>query len=204
MTAAAAPGISRQVAEFETISRLIAALLNEGYVNAKLTSGNPNGAFLHNAVPDNGTVGRVWIALLSANTACFKDDHTFHPADFQMPVLVYKHPDGPAEEASLETVVELLCTIAADEEAHRDQVLVELQNSAANQGTFFLRKPNIGLDRSANKSAAWFARSINATRPDLSSSALEWEQALVTGHPSHPVSFRLYSTVKGVELKLRT
>jgi hypothetical protein len=97
-----------------------------------------------------------------------------------------------------------LCTIAADEEAHRDQVLVELQNSAANQGTLFQRKSNIGLNRSANKSAAWFARSINATRPDLSSSALEWEQALVTGHPSHPVSFRLYSTVKGVELKLRT
>jgi hypothetical protein len=215
MTAAALPGVSRQAAEFETISRLIAALLNEGYVNAELIScptptGNPNGAFLHNAVPDNGTVGRVWIALLSANTACFKDNHTFHPADFQTPVLVYKrlgdarNPYGPAEEASLETVVELLCTAAADEKAYWGEVLVELQNSAANQGTLFLYKPNIGLDRSANKSAAWFAQSIDVTRPNLSSSALQWEQALVTGHPSHPVSFGLYSAVEGVELKLTT
>jgi hypothetical protein len=215
MTAAALPDVSRQAAEFETISRLIAALLNEAYVNATFTSCstptvNAHGAFLHNAVPDNGTVGQVWIALHSANTACSKDNHTFHPADFQMPVLVYNHlgnarnPSGLAEEASLETVVELLCTAAAGEKAHWGQVLVELQNSAANQGTLFLHTPNIGPDRSANKSAAWFAQSINVARPNISSSALQWEQALVTGHPSHPVSFGSHRAVEVVELKLRT
>jgi hypothetical protein len=73
MTVIAAPGISRQVAEFETISRLIAALLNEGYVKAKLTSqsthtGNANGALLHKAEPNNGTVDRILIALLAADT----------------------------------------------------------------------------------------------------------------------------------------
>jgi hypothetical protein len=145
MTVAAAPGISRQVAEFETVSRLIAALLNEGYVKAKLTSqstptGNANGALLHNAVPDNGTVDRVWIALLAADTVCLEDNHTFHPADFQMPVHVYRHLGragnayGPAEDASLETVVELLC---GGDKANWGQVLLELKNSAANQGTLF-------------------------------------------------------------------
>ena len=153
MTVTAAPGISRQVAEFETISRLIAALLNEGYVKAKLTSpstptGNANGALLQKAEPDNGTVDRIWIALLAADTACLEDNHTFHPADFQMPVHVYRHHGraedayGPAEDASLETVVELLC---GGDKAHWGQVLLELQNSAANQGTLFLSKKHASL-----------------------------------------------------------
>jgi hypothetical protein len=203
MTVIAAPGISRQVAEFETISRLIAALLNEGYVKAKLTSqstptGNANGALLHKAEPDNGTVDRIWIALLAADTACLEDNHTFHPADFQMPVHVYRHHGraedayGPVEDASLETVVELLC---GGDKAHWGQVLLELQNSAANQGTLFLSKKH--ASEANNKSAAWFAQSITVPRPDLSSSALQWEQALVTGHPSHPVSLRSHSTVDG-------
>jgi hypothetical protein len=203
MTTATPPGVSRQVAEFETISRLIAALLNEGYVEAKITSqstptGNTKGALLRNLAPDSSAVGGVWIALHSADayTSIEKGSHIFHPADFRMPVLRYsdlaqaEEADSLAEDASLETVVELLS--ADDREANWGQVLAELQNSAANQGTrttCIQTELLVWASSLASKSAAWFSQSVNQRRPDLSSSALQWEQALVTGHPSHPVSF---------------
>lgn len=189
-----------QVAEFETISRLIAALLNEGYVKAKPTVcstpiGIANGALLYNAGLDSGNVARIFIALSSADAGCFKDDHIFHPADFGMPVLVYGHVEqrnalqGSTEHASLGTIVELLCTASADDKAQWANVLIELQNSAANQGIFSYGSQQRRYEYT-NKSVAWFAQAIDIGRPNLSSSAIQWEQALVTGHPSHPVSTR--------------
>jgi hypothetical protein len=100
-------GNIQQLAEFETISRFVAALLNEGYVKATPTVcstsvGATDGVLLHDVLRNGRDSGRVWIALSPTNTRRSKDDHTFHPADFGMPV-----------------------------------VLFELQNSASNQGTSF-------------------------------------------------------------------
>ncbi|EME83988.1 uncharacterized protein MYCFIDRAFT_162844 [Pseudocercospora fijiensis CIRAD86] len=92
-----------------------------------------------------------------------------------MPVMV--RSGASASDFVKETEPATILTIARSlfdideklfDEDSWDQILSQVKNAAQNQ-------------------VAWFRWAMKQPRPQITSSALDWEQALVTGHPAHPM-----------------
>ncbi|KXT17062.1 hypothetical protein AC579_4327 [Pseudocercospora musae] len=167
-------------AQFETTSRVIAALLNERLVDAIdgecPISPSVNGIFLARKA-SQAPKQVIWIATAEqSHLAVTKGSNGFHPGDFKMPVLVRSGASSSSdfvketEPATILTAARSLFDVDEklfDEDAWK-QILSQVTNASQNQ-------------------VAWFRCAMKQPRPQITSSALDWEQALVTGHPAHPM-----------------
>ncbi|PIA89487.1 hypothetical protein CB0940_06892 [Cercospora beticola] len=162
-----------QLAEFETISRFVACLLNESLACATVAA-RPSidsgsiGVLIGSKKRNNTENPQIWIASASRELqALVEGKHLWHSADFRAPVL---RIDGIREDpASLDDVIEvLLVPLAGEWESGVKSTANQLRNAALNQ-------------------AVWFEFYARHDRPDLNSTSMQWEQSLITGHPSHPM-----------------
>ncbi|KAF7194679.1 NRPS-independent siderophore synthetase rfs [Pseudocercospora fuligena] len=167
-------------AQFETTSRIIAALLNERLIDAIdgkcPISPSANGIFLTRRA-SQAPKQVIWIATVEQSHAVVaRGTNVFHPADLRLPVLVRSEASASSEfvketePAAVLTAARCLFDIDEklfDEDSWK-QILGQVTNSSQNQ-------------------LAWFRWAMKQPRPQITSSALDWEQALVTGHPAHPM-----------------
>ncbi|KXT04176.1 hypothetical protein AC578_55 [Pseudocercospora eumusae] len=167
-------------AQFETTSRVISALLNERLVDSIdgecPISPSVKGIFLTRRA-SQAQRQVIWVATEGqSHAAVTKGTKGFHPADLRMPVLVRSSASASAdfvketEPATILTAARSLFDIDEklfDEDAWK-QILSQVTNASQNQ-------------------VAWFHWAMKQPRPQITSSALDWEQALVTGHPAHPM-----------------
>lgn len=171
---------SAELGQWNTTTRLLASLLNDHMILATPSQlhGGP-GLTLHGkqSEPDLESPA-IWIGLSDAGqlrlvTENIKDNAAVFPGDFAPPALITTL--GAPEKGSelnlhpAHLFNSLRPVLPPVDDARWDEVCRELTNSAEN-GRYW---------------SDWYS-----SRKPLSfkSTRLEWEQALYTGHPLHPVS----------------
>lgn len=173
---------SAELGQWNTTTRLLATLLNDHMILATPSSvrGTP-GLILHgvSAVSEPRSPA-VWIALSEAGQVRLvvhnpKNNTAVFPGDFSPPAVLttYGAPETGSElnlhPASLFNHLRAVLDAPPVDDARWDEICRELTNSAEN-GRYW---------------SEWYSQ-----RKPLAfeSTRLEWEQALYTGHPLHPVS----------------
>lgn len=128
-----------QLAEFETITRLLACLLNESLACATAAArpsidSSSTGVLIKSKKERHADRSQIWIASASQELlGLVEGKHLWHPADFRAPVL---RIDGTRDgSASLDDVIEVLLEALADEwESGVNSTAAQLRNAALNQG----------------------------------------------------------------------
>lgn len=196
-----------QAAEFETTSRLVACLVNEGLVNATVVDSTKSDITtwieLHDSKNTQAHAARLGIKVAASSHAKLagirKPPGLFlQPDDLIPPVIFEYRSDGSALGGSKELLTchpsELFDVIAnwfldqgLMESAVQKQITEELTNSAQNQGVPY---PSFSDDDPLNsiRLEEWLRVASEESAPELTDPSIKWERAIIRGHPTHPVS----------------
>ncbi|KAI2720719.1 hypothetical protein CBS147332_3959 [Penicillium roqueforti] len=156
---------------FETTKRVLAEIVNEGLVYAKLEStatGEPQILCLQSILnPQDGTL--VKVPIKAGAVIETKDDlvvSVVRPDSLQPPVIIADTRNGELDPG---TLFKFLSTSFSDVASERvvDEIVQELRNSAANQ-------------------EKWLEISESQPLLSLKDRSASWERTLIYGHPSHP------------------
>lgn len=173
---------STELGQWNTTTRLLATLLNDHMITATPRSVRDEpGLLLHGTRESSEPQSpAVWVALSEAGqlrliTHNSKNNAAVFPGDFAPPAVIttFGAPETGSDlnlhPASLFNHLRSVLSVPPVDDDRWDEICRELTNSAEN-GRYW---------------SDWYshrkALSFKSTR-------LEWEQALYTGHPLHPVS----------------
>jgi hypothetical protein len=158
---------------------------------------------------------RIWVALSSADIksaddlemkkdAVITSHGVLDPEDLVPPVIVEVDTSSPDStnrrrvELNPGVLFGLMYPWFGDDhepDGIRDQIIEELEDSAANQGLFttqhFIRLYMHILTKSVS-TERWFEAAQKTPPPELHSPSIKWEIAMIRGHPTHPVSSKNY------------
>ncbi|KAE8420766.1 ferric iron reductase FhuF-like transporter-domain-containing protein [Aspergillus pseudocaelatus] len=153
----------RVKAKAETTKRLLAQLVNEGLVNLTLCPGTKSPGGLEGQITPECDESRC-----IKTEVVQRQGSIWRPKDFKVPVtlcneVVETQEDNPG------TIFEFISIGFACNVETREAVARELRNSA-------------------DMLAKWMEIAAKKPLLDLNSSFIDWEQSLITGHPSHPAS----------------
>ncbi len=188
----------KEQAAFETTSRLLACLVNEGLVKAFTCS---NGTCLCLRNPQETGTGSDELIVSVGLSEVFAENATFkltksllHPEDLRLPVAI-RHATGDVQYKTTEpdpvALFDAIYPWLGGNEDARRQIVQELMSSAGNQGELrpaLIVRGRICTDRVI---AEWFQIAAHTTPPELGSPLIDWERAIIRGHPTHPVRFSL-------------
>lgn len=171
---------SAELGQWNTTTRLLASLLNDHMISATPSRVRDEpGLTLHGQRDESDPESpAIWIGLSDAGqvrlvTNNIKGNAAVFPGDFAPPALITTFgATGKGSDLNLHPahlLNHLRPILPPVDDARWDEVVRELTNSAEN-GRYW---------------SDWYS-----SRNPLSfkSTRLEWEQALYTGHPLHPVS----------------
>lgn len=133
-------------ARAETTKRLLAQVVNEGWVTLCLSSTTPQqkGIIYCNLVPNQDTNHATSRRISVTVNGVLKKQGLWRPNDFHVPVLLFASPndDSGIEEDDPGSIFEFLSPWFACEEGTKGGIAAELRNSAAMSGMScsFLRK----------------------------------------------------------------
>lgn len=178
-------------AQFETSKRLLTQLINEGLVKAsinihkqtlELSALSSNEA----SAPKMVTVGMNHFPARFTKTDVITS--IVRPEFMKSPILL---SNGQSEWIELEpgaifTFVSAWFPTEIDPAAV-DRVAQELQNSSLFQGKSDLSISSVSICLNCN-TEKWLEIAAHKLPPQLKSPLIEWEQSVIVGHPTHPVS----------------
>ncbi|KAE8164044.1 hypothetical protein BDV40DRAFT_311131 [Aspergillus tamarii] len=153
----------RVKAKAETAKRLIAQLVNEGLVNLTLYPGRRSPGELEGQItPECGESRCIKTDVVQGNGPIWR------PKNFKVPVTLCNE-GVETQEDNPGTIFEFISIGFACNMETREAIARELRNSA-------------------DMLAKWMEIAAKKPLLDLNCSFIDWEQSLITGHPSHPAS----------------
>ena len=187
----------RRLAQFETCRRLIACLVNEQLIAASVRLDDAR--FEHSRclrasarqVTENSPTECILVGL-NQDFTCDAgpiDARCLDASDLSLPILIIANGSrelGLKPGNLFETMSSWFPVDIAPEV--KSQIKQELTNSAENQGLYVTLNRNKIPTEAHCDLEAWFRLLANYV-PELTSSLIDWERAIVTGHPIHPVCF---------------
>ncbi|GKZ19150.1 siderophore [Aspergillus brasiliensis] len=169
---------NRRQALFETTKRVLASAINDGLASTTIETSHPSSLLLRLRSPDGALAGDekdTWIECgMRADAYVEKDGGRVlgfvRADDLLAPVLIQNSKGQVSEELDPGVICRIICRWRSrqDENDAVEMLVKEVQNSANNQ-------------------EKWLEMASTMPILDLKSSLCDWEQSLVTGHPTHPL-----------------
>ena len=203
----------RTIANFETTKRLLAALVNEQLVTATLLTNSTEQTQLQlqsnehrPKTPTHHALKDAVIVTISPQSKIYTGSKTtielIHPEDLTLPILLRRGSStgtGMQESAVADPGIifdfldpQLEGEKREDGEALRWRVREELRVSGARQGPCLLPwECRLGQLLTSSMIETWFRWAEKRAEVSLSSPMIDWEMAIIRGHPLHPVGCRL-------------
>ncbi|KAB8201772.1 IucC family-domain-containing protein [Aspergillus parasiticus] len=150
-------------AKAETTKRLIAQLVNEGLATPTLCPDTKSPGVTEGRITPECDESRCIKTEVAQGNGCI-----WRPKDFKVPVTICTE-GVEVEEDNPGKIFEFISINFACNVETREAIARELRNSA-------------------DMLAKWMEIAAEKPLLDLNSSFIDWEQALITGHPSHPAS----------------
>lgn len=188
---------NRRRALFETTKRVLASAINDGIACATLESCNSTSLLLCLRSPGGAIASDedAWIMCGMRADAYTETDGGrvlgFVRADDLLEPVLSRNLNGEvSEELDPGVICRVICRWRSrqDEEHAVETLVKEVRNSANNQGEpttmFNLNDSKIRTNAETEK---WLDMASTLPILHLKSSLCDWEQSVVSGHPTHPV-----------------
>lgn len=181
---------------WETSSRLLATLINEGLVQISVAYGSKEGDLGLRIAPRDEFVDQfsgsllVGLHMRTQNVErSIMSMLPISPDDLALP-LTWEPANASHQTQGVSTdpgtLFDLIFPWLGYDSACKPQIVAELSCSANFQSRADIRSP-LSLHRLTCMKEKWLQQASSRSEPSLHSPLIDWERAIIRGHPSHPV-----------------
>lgn len=181
---------------WETSSRLLATLINEGLVQISSTSGSNEDDLCLRIAPRDDCITHSSGSMLVRLHKETQDVEIpimsmlpISPDDLMLP-LTWEPANASHQTRSVSTdpgiLFDLIFPWLGYDGACKPQITAELSCSAKFQSRADVRYP-LSLHQLTCIGGKWLQEASSRSEPSLHCPAIDWERAIIRGHPTHPV-----------------